>query len=69
VTPNEYKEKLAAFLAILNAEFYGDSSSHVKGGDQGRRNSTHIRMIDLKNFMFIVENGKAQGKPAYITYS
>ena len=28
MTPNEYKEKLAA----LNAEFYGDSSSHVVGG-------------------------------------
>lgn len=28
MTPNEYKEKLAA----LNAEFYGNSSSHVGGG-------------------------------------
>ena len=28
MTPNEYKEKLAA----LNAEFYGDSSSHAGGG-------------------------------------
>ena len=30
MTPNEYKEKLAA----LDAEFNGNSSSHVGGGER-----------------------------------